>query len=223
MQIRITIINTFTFKNTVFSKNIVFLWLCISSETKNVKMKYKYCKYAISINCADTQLGQVYIQREFIHSIYWKTDLLNTYGNFCYSSGLQHILFQHFHFQCPQKKKSQMLRDWRLRWTPRELSWASSLRCEWRKVPNLWIQSTLWVVVEAEGAWGRPWLSQFKFWYTFNPQVFYLEYPQVLYLTKICVCFYMKEDMCIERMRTDDVQIKLGITGRSHCSLPRSR
>lgn len=105
MQIRITIINTFTFKNTVFSKNIVFLWLCISSETKNVKIEYKYCKYAISINCADTQLGQVYIQREFIHSIYWKTDLLNIYGNFCYSSGLQHVLFQHFHIQCPQKKK----------------------------------------------------------------------------------------------------------------------
>lgn len=111
MQIRITIINTFTFKNTVFSKNIVFLWLCISSETKNVKIKYKYCKYAISINCADTQFGQVYIQREFIHSIYWKTDLLNIYGNFCYSSGLQHVLLQHFHIQCPQKKKESDVKE----------------------------------------------------------------------------------------------------------------
>lgn len=34
----------------------------------------------------------------------------------------------------------------------------------------------------AEGAWGRPWLSQFKVWYNFNPQVFYLNWNMCLLL-----------------------------------------
>ena len=44
----------------------------MSSETKNAKIKYKYCKYVISINCVDTHFSQEHLLLcEFINSLYF--------------------------------------------------------------------------------------------------------------------------------------------------------